>query len=60
MKKLTLLALLVGTLTYAHPTEESDNREVYEFIRTQLDEGKIDVVTAQKMWRAYSRCCQDT
>lgn len=59
MKQLTLLALLVGTLTYAHPTTEQEKKEVYTFIRQQLEEGKISITAAQKMWKAYIRCCKE-
>ena len=59
MKQLTLLALLVGTLTYAHPTTEQEKKEVYTFIRQQLEEGKISITAAQSMWKAYIRCCKE-
>ena len=60
MRKLTLLALLVGSLTYAHPTTEEGRKEVYSFIQKQLEEGKIDITTAQKMWISYARCCDES
>ena len=60
MKKLTLLALLVGSLTYAHPTTDEGRKEVYSFIKKQLEEGKIDITTAQKMWIAYDKCCEES
>ena len=60
MKKLLLVALmLVGSLTYAHPRTSEDDRQVYEYINQMLEEGTIDVETAQKMWLAYQRCCEE-
>jgi hypothetical protein len=59
MKKLLLVAmLLVSTLTFAHERTREEKKEMYDVIRTQLDEGKIDVQTAQKMWQAYLKCCK--
>ena len=60
MKKLLLVALmLVGSLTYAHPRTSEDDRQVYEYINQMLEDGTIDVETAQKMWLAYQRCCEE-
>ena len=59
MRKLLLLTtLLVSTLTFAHEKTEMEKKQMYDVIKTQLDEGKIDVQTAQKMWAAYIRCCE--
>jgi hypothetical protein len=59
MKKLLLLiTLLVSTLTFAHEKNEISNKQMYDVIKTQLDEGKISVQTAQKMWAAYIKCCK--
>jgi predicted nucleic-acid-binding protein len=59
MKKLLLVAmLLVSTLTFAHERNREEKKEMYDVIRTQLDEGKINVQTAQKMWQAYLKCCK--
>ena len=59
MKKLLLLTtLLVSTLTFAHEKTELSKKQMYDVIKTQLDEGKINVQTAQKMWAAYIRCCE--
>ena len=60
MKQLLILALLVSSLTYAHPLSEDEKKETYEFIQKQLKEGNLTVEAAQKMWLAYIRCCQDT
>jgi len=49
--------MLIGTLSFAHNKTEADKRAVYTTIKQQLDEGKIDVETAQKMWDAYRKCC---
>lgn len=58
MRKLITIALmLVGTLTYAHSTTVEEDRKVYEFINTQLQEGVINAKTAQMMWKAYQECC---
>jgi len=59
MKRLILIGLmLISTLSFAHEITEADKLEVYTTIKQQLDEGKIDVETAQKMWNAYIRCCK--
>jgi hypothetical protein len=59
MKKLLLLiTLLVSTLTFAHEKNEILKKQMYDVIKTQLDEGKISVQTAQKMWTAYIKCCE--
>lgn len=59
MRKLAIIALLVSSVAYAHPKSEQEKKEVYEFIQEQLENDKIDVKTAQKMWMAYLRCCKD-
>ena len=59
MKQLLFLALLVSSLTYAHPVNEDVKKETYEFLQKQVQEGKITLETAQKMWIAYIRCCED-
>ena len=59
MKKFTLIALmLVSTLSFAHSKTEADQRKMYNTIQAQLDEGTIDIKTAQKMWKAYIGCCK--
>ena len=59
MKKLLLLiTFLVSTLTFAHDTNNIERKQMYDVIKTQLDEGKISVQTAQKMWKAYIECCK--
>ena len=59
MRKLLLLTtLLVSTLTFAHEKTEISKKQMYDVIKTQLDEGKIYVQTAQKMWAAYIKCCE--
>ena len=59
MKKLLLLiTLLVSTLTFAHDKTNISKKQMYGVIKTQLDEGKISVQTAQKMWAAYLKCCK--
>ena len=50
--------LLVITLTFPHERSREKKKEMYDVIRTQLDEGKINVQTAQKMWQAYLKCCK--
>ena len=50
--------MLVSTLSFAHPKTEADQRKMYNTIQAQLDEGTIDIKTAQKMWAAYKRCCK--
>jgi hypothetical protein len=50
--------MLISTLSFAHEITEADKLKVYTTIKQQLDEGKIDVETAQKMWDTYIRCCE--
>jgi len=58
MKRLVLIGLmLISTLSFAHEKTKADKRIVYNTIQKQLDEGKIDIKTAQKMWKAYLHCC---
>jgi len=60
MKRLILIGLmLISTLSFAHNKTEEDKRAVYITIKQQLDEGKIDVKTAQKMWHSYLHCCPE-
>ena len=60
MKRLVLISLmLISTLSFAHNKTEADKRAVYTTIKQQLDEGKIDIETAQKMWKAYLHCCPE-
>ena len=59
MKKFILIALmLISTLSFAHEKTKADKKVVYTTIKKQLNEGKIDIKTAQKMWKAYIRCCK--
>ena len=57
-KLLLLITLLVSTLTFAHEKNEISKKQMYDVIQAQLDEGKISVQTAQKMWAAYVKCCE--
>lgn len=60
MKRLVLIGLmLISTLSFAHNKTEADKKAVYTTIKQQLDEGKIDVETAQKMWKVYLHCCPE-
>lgn len=52
-----ILTLLSCTLTFAHDKSEVQKRQMYEVIQSQLDKGEIDIQTAQKMWKAYIKCC---
>ena len=57
MKKfLLIITFLVSTLTFAHEKTEIEKRKMYNVIKKQLDEGQINVLTAQKMWKAYKEC----
>jgi hypothetical protein len=59
MKKfLLIITFLVSTLTFAHEKTEIEKRKMYDVIQKQLDEGQINVLTAQKMWKAYRECCR--
>ena len=59
MKKIILtIAILVSTLTFAHEKTEVEMKQMYNVIKKQLDEGQIDVLTAQKMWKVYKECCK--
>jgi len=58
MKKLMLIGvLLINTLAFAHDKTYEEKKEMHDVIRKQLDEGKIDIETAQKMWKSYINCC---
>ena len=60
MKKLLIISLmLISTLSFAHEKTEADKKAVYTTIKQQLNEGKIDIETAQKMWKAYLHCCKE-
>jgi len=59
MKKLMLIGvLLISTLTFAHDKTREDKKAMFGFIQTQLNEGKINLQTAQKMWKVYIKCCK--
>lgn len=59
MKKLVLICLmLVSTLSFAHEKTKEDKKAVYTVIKKQLDKGKINIKTAQKMWKTYLHCCK--
>jgi hypothetical protein len=59
MKKfLLIITFLVSTLTFAHEKTGIEKRKMYDVIQKQLDEGQINVLTAQKMWKAYKECCR--
>ena len=60
MKRLVLIGLmLISTLSFAHEKTKADKRAVYITIKQQLNEGKIDIEAAQKMWKAYLHCCKE-
>jgi hypothetical protein len=50
--------MLVSTLSFAHEKTKADKKAVYTVIKKQLDKGKINIKTAQKMWKAYLHCCK--
>ncbi len=58
-KSFLIIAMLVGSLTFAHEVSYEQKKEVYNFINTQLEEGKINLETAQSMWKVYIRCCKE-
>jgi outer membrane protease len=59
MKNLLLVGLmLVSTLSFAHDRTREEKQKMYNTIQEQLDEGMIDIQTAQKMWSAYIKCCK--
>ena len=60
MKNLLLVGLmLVSTLSFAHDRTREEKLEMYNAIQTQLEEGKINIKTAQAMWSAYIKCCRN-
>jgi len=60
MRKLMVVALmLVGSLTYAHPTTVEEDKQVYQHIKQLLEDEVISIKTAQLMWIAYNRCCKE-
>ncbi len=52
------LSLFLTTSMYAHTATESEKRQVYNSIQSQLEKGNITVEVAQKQWIAYIRCCR--
>jgi hypothetical protein len=62
MKKLLVMAMLLGsTLAFAkssHVHSKQEQRTYYELVKHQLDEGKITIKEAQKMWLKYIKCCK--
>lgn len=60
MRKLTLLiALLVGSLSFAHETTYQEKKQMYDSIVYQYEKGNITLETAQTMWSAYINCCRE-
>ena len=61
MRYITLLAaFMFTTLTFAHEKDSQEKKEMYEAIQLQLENDLITTEQAQKLWLAYTRCCQDT
>lgn len=62
MKKLLLIAMLsMGTLVFAKPVHNHSSLEkkvFYDLVKHQLDQKKITVKEAQKMWLEYIKCCK--
>jgi hypothetical protein len=62
MKKLLLITMLsMGTLMFANNTYEHNNLEkkaFYDLVKHRLDQKKITVKEAQKMWLEYIKCCK--
>jgi hypothetical protein len=58
---LITVLFILGSLVsaYSHNNTDKDKELVYKSIKTQLDENKISLKTAQEMWFAYVRCCKD-
>ncbi len=57
---ITVLFILGNLVSaYSHNNTDKDKELVYKSIKTQLDENKISLKTAQEMWFAYVRCCKD-
>lgn len=59
MRYITLVAMLVSSLTFAHPSSYEQKKEFYNSINTQYQQGTISLETAQNMWKAYIRCCKE-
>ena len=61
MKQLMLIcALLVSSITFAHEKSDQEKKQMYDAIQLQVEADLIDLETAQKLWVAYIKCCQDT
>lgn len=59
MKKIIMWSLVFfSTLSFAHEKTKEDKKAVYNVIKKQLDERKIDIKTAQKIWKTYLHCCK--
>jgi len=57
MKKIIMILLVLFTsFSFANENDKvskEKKREVFEVIQKQVDEGIIDIETAQKMWKEY-------
>ena len=61
MRYITLLAaFMFTTATFAHEKDSQEKKEMYEAIQLQLENDLITTEQAQKLWLAYTRCCQDS
>ena len=58
---LATILFILGSLVSAHSHNNTDKDKelIYKSIKIKLDENKISLKTAQKMWFAYVRCCEN-
>ena len=60
MKKLIIGAMLmVSSLTFAHELTQEQQKQVYNYIKLQLDLERITIEEAQKMWVTQNVCCEE-
>lgn len=59
MKKLIVGAmLLVSSLTFAHELTKEQEKQIYDYIKLQLDLEQITIEEAQAMWKKHLNCCK--
>ena len=50
--------LMVSSLTFAHELTREQHKQVYDYIKLQLDLERITVDEAQAMWKEHLMCCK--
>ena len=59
MKNIIIGAMLmISSLTFAHELTREQHKQVYDYIKLQLDLERITVEEAQVMWKKHLMCCK--